>query len=444
VLESLGRIQNPLLRALTAAATVGSIVTLASAIAIGTTNPKDKSAYQWGVYAALLATGGGAVLGLAYKGKIEPRSPQSTDTILMSEVATPDWRDWRNFVVVRKVKESEEITSFYLKPEDGDDIPSFQPGQFLTIKLDIPGQPKPVLRTYSLSDYPEPCDTYRLSIKREPAPRDLDIPPGLSSNFMHDQVQEGSIVPAKPPSGKFVLDVRKSIPAVLVSNGVGITPMIAMAKACSRLNPNRSIWFLHGARDGQYHAFRDEVQTLAGQNPNLQIHFAYSRPRPEDEGQFQSTGYVDTALIQTLVSQEAEFFLCGSPPFLNAIREGLQQWGVPENQVYFESFMKAKARTAPSASASSVSVSVEGAEIVFAKSGRALTWESEHDSILELAEANDLNPDYSCRAGICGTCMCKILEGEVDYQEEPTAAIADDSVLIYISKPKTSRVVLEL
>jgi uncharacterized protein len=443
VLESLGRIQNPLLRALTAAATVGSIVTLASAIAIGTTNPKDKSAYQWGVYAALLATGSGAALGLAYKGKIELRSPQSAGTFPMSEVATPDWKDWRNFVVVRKVKESEEITSFYLKPEDGDEIPNFQPGQFLTIKLEIPGQAKPVLRTYSLSDYSEPCDTYRLSIKREPAPKGLDVPPGLSSNFMHDRVQEGSIIPAKPPSGKFVLDVRKSIPAVLVSNGVGITPMMSMAKACSRLNPNRPIWFLHGARDGQYHAFRDEVQTLARQNPNLQIHFAYSRPRPEDEGQFHSTGYVDIALIQTLVSQEAEFFLCGSPPFMNAIREGLQQWGVPESQVYFESFMKARAVTPP-ATVSPAPASDEGAEIVFAKSGRTLTWEPEHDSILEFAEANDLNPGYSCRAGICGTCMCRILEGEVDYQEEPTAAIADGSVLICISKPKTDRVVLEL
>lgn len=309
MLESLGRIQNPWMRSLTAATTVCSVVTLASAIAIGTINPKDKSAYQWGVYATLLATGGGAVLGLAYTGKtLERRSLQDSGTISMPNSEHQIWRDWRNFVVVRKVKESEEITSFYLKPEDGDKIPSFQPGQFLTIKLEIPGEVKPVIRTYSLSDYPEPCDTYRLSIKREPAPRDLDVPPGLSSNFMHDRVQEGSVIPAKPPSGKFVLDVHKSSPAVLVSNGVGITPMIAMAKACSRLNPSRPIWFLHGTRDGQYHAFRDEVLNLAGENPNVQIHFAYSRPRPEDEGQFHSTGYVNTALIQSLASQDAEFF----------------------------------------------------------------------------------------------------------------------------------------
>jgi uncharacterized protein len=443
VLESLGRIQNPWARSLTAAVTAFSVVTLASAIAIGTTNPKDKSGYQLGVYAALLAAGGGAVLGLAYRAKPQ-ESPvsQGSGTASMPTMAVQGWKDWRNFVVVRKVKESEEITSFYLKPEDGDDIPTFQPGQFLTIKLEIPGQAKPVLRTYSLSDYPEPCDYYRLSIKREPAPRNLDVPPGLSSNFMHDQIQEGSVIPAKPPSGKFLLEVHKPNPVVLISNGVGITPMIAMAKACSHLNPNRPIWFLHGARDGRYHAFREEVLNLTEQNPNLQIHFAYSRPRPEDEGQFHSTGYVDTALIQTLASQDAEFFLCGSPPFLQSIREGLQAWGIPEDRVFFESFMKA--RSVPSTSAFSASASSESSQIVFAKSDKTFTWESEHDSILEFAEAHELNPDYSCRQGICGTCMCKILEGEVDYQEEPTAAIAAGSVLICISKPKTSRVVLEL
>jgi uncharacterized protein len=437
VLESLGRIQNPWIRSLTASATAFSMVALVSAIAIGT-NPKDKSAYRWGVYAALLATGGGAVLGLVYKGK--GQETQSSSTMPLER---QPWKDWRNFVVVRKVKESEEITSFYLKPEDGGEIPAFKPGQFLPIKLDIPGQAKPILRTYSLSDYPEPCDYYRLSIKREPVPNGLDVPPGLSSNFMHDHVQEGWVIPAKPPSGKFVLDVDQSIPAVLVSNGVGITPMIAMAKACNRLNPNRPIWFLHGARDGQYHAFRDEVFALAQQNPNLQIHFAYSRPRPEDDPYFQSTGYVDIALIQSLVTQDAEFFLCGSPPFLRSLMDGLKAWGVPDRRVFFESFGQSM-KTTPDKSSTEASQDDIESEITFAKSGKTVAWNRSEESILAFAEANDLNPDYSCRQGICGTCMCKILEGEVEYQTQPSAAIAEGSVLICISKPKTSRVVLEL
>jgi uncharacterized protein len=444
VLQSLGRIQNPWIRSLTTAVTACSVVTLASAIAIGIINPKDKSAYPWGVYAALLATGGGALLGLVYRGKTGETEEKalSQSAIPIPNLPTQVWKDWRNFIVVRKVKESEDITSFYLKPKDGGKIPSFQPGQFLTIRLDIPGQVKPVIRTYSLSDYPEPCDYYRLSIKREPALAGLEVPPGLASNFMHDQVQEGSIIPAKPPSGTFVLDVHKTIPAVLVSNGVGITPMISMARACSRLSPQRPVWFVHGARDGQYHAFRNEVLNLAEQNLNMQVYFAYSRPRPEDEGQFQSTGYVDTALIQSLVSQDAEFFLCGSPPFLKSLREGLQTRGVPVDRVFFESFMKA--RTVPSENVPPAPLEGEIAEIVFTQSGKTLTWQAEYDSILEFAEANDLEPAYNCRQGICGTCMCTIREGEVAYQTEPSAEITEGSVLICIAKPKTARVVLEL
>jgi uncharacterized protein len=438
MLEGLGTSQNPWVRSLTAAVTAFSTVTLVSAIAIGTT-PKDKSAYRWGVYAALLATGAGATLGLVYSGKGKERPFSNA----MPEMNAQPWQDWRNFVVVRKVKESEEITSFYLKPEDGGDIPNFQPGQFLPIKLEIPGQAKPILRTYSLSDYPAPCDYYRLSIKREPAPKGLDVAPGLSSNFMHDYVHEGSVILAKPPNGKFFLDTRKSSPAVLISNGVGITPMIAMAKACTRLNPNRPIYFLHGARDGQYHAFRDEVLAIAQQNPSLQIHFAYSRPRLEDEGFYQSMGYVDAALIQSLVTQDAEFFLCGSPPFLRSLMDGLKAWGVPDSEVFFESF-------GPGMKAQAVAMDVQAsggtgeAELVFAGSGKTVAWDSSQESILEFAEANDLSPDYSCRVGVCGTCMCKILEGEVEYQTEPSAAINEGSVLICISKPKTSRVVLDL
>ncbi len=259
--ESLGKIQNPVTRSLTAALTTVSVVAVASAIALGFTKSKDESAHQAAVYSALAAGGCGALFGLVCT------SPGKSTAVAnkpdTSPANTSTWKDWRNFVVVRKVKESEEITSFYLQPEDQGDIPNFQPGQFLTIQLNIPGQARPVLRTYSLSDYRQPCDYYRLSIKREPAPSGLDVMPGIASNFMHDQIQEGSVIPANPPSGRFFLDVQKSTPAVLISNGVGITPMISMAKAVAILNPSRPVWFLHGARDGRFHAFRDEVKAIA-------------------------------------------------------------------------------------------------------------------------------------------------------------------------------------
>ncbi|NJR59629.1 MAG: oxidoreductase [Cyanobacteria bacterium CRU_2_1] len=349
MLASLGKIQNSFVRSLTAAATVGSAITMAAAIGLGVTNAKENAAYRAALYSALAGTGCGAIFGLVYSARGSQPSTQtqperqtlSIDGLRPAAGERQTWKDWRNFVVIRKVKESEEITSFYLQPEDGGAIPNFQPGQFLTIKLDIPGQPRPVIRTYSLSDYAESGAYYRLSIKREPMPVGTNFMPGIASNFMHDRVQVGSIIPAKPPSGKFVLDPQKSLPAVLISNGVGITPMISMAKAATLLNPHRPIWFVHGAREGRFHAFRDEVATIAQQNPNLHVHVAYSRPQPPDTGHYHSTGYVDTDLIRSLVQQDAEYFLCGSPAFMQSLREGLKAAGVPDSQVFLKHSLRA-------------------------------------------------------------------------------------------------------
>ncbi|TFI53610.1 2Fe-2S iron-sulfur cluster binding domain-containing protein [Mastigocladus laminosus UU774] len=440
MLENIRRIQNPILRSAATASITFSVVTIVSSVAIGLINPKEKSAAQVGVYSSLLGTGCGAIFGLLLTSQSSQKTSVSTEILSNSNI----WKNWRNFVVVRKIKESEEITSFYLQSEDKNEIPNFQPGQFLTIKLDIPGQDKPIIRTYSFSDYSEPCTYYRLSIKREPAPKGLDVPPGKASNFMHDRIHEGSVIPAKPPNGKFVLDVQTSIPAVLISNGVGITPMMSMAKAVTRLNPNRPIWFVHGARDGRFHAFRDQVSQLAQQNPNLNVYFRYSRPTAEDEGYYHSVGYVDAALIKELVQQEAEYFLCGSPSFMQSIIQELKESGVPDSRVFFESFGKPMQVASESQPGANIGEGAQQAEIVFAKSSQTLTWKQGDGSILEFAEANDIHPPFSCRAGICGTCMCKINAGEVAYQEEPTAAIDEGSVLICISQPGSSRVVLDI
>ncbi len=442
--DSLGKIRNPWLRSLAAAFTAMSVITIGSAIVVGITNSKDESAQKAALYASLVGTGCGALFGLSYTSK--PKLSNTAQTLGNAASAATDWSDWRDFVVVRKVQESEEITSFYLQPVDRGKIPNFQPGQFLTIKLDIPGQTRPVIRTYSLSDYVESCDYYRLSIKREPAPPKLAVMPGLASNFMHDSIQVGAVIPAKPPSGRFFLDVQQPSPAVLISNGVGITPMISMAKAVTRLNPDRPVWFVHGAREGRFHAFRDEVQALAQQNPNLRIHFAYSRPSVSDTDH-HSTGYVDADLIQSLVPPNAEYFLCGSPPFLDGIRAGLNSAGVPENRVFFEVFAKASpaTRDRPTATTTTTTHNTETMEeIKFARSQQSSPWSTDAENLLEFAEANGLNPPYSCRQGLCGTCECKLLEGEVEYLEPPTADVADGAVLICIAKPKTSRLVLDL
>ena len=452
--DILERIPNPLTRSAASALMGASAATIISGGLLGFSSLESRQVNRLSVCAGAAGAVAGVIFGL---GGVKPAlaasrsaSPQAASPGSAPNNGSDDWRDWRDFVVVRKVPESREITSFYLKPKDGKQLPDFMPGQFLTIKLEIPGQARPVIRTYSLSDYAPTSEYYRLSIKREGPPRGQDVPPGVASNFMHNHVQEGSVIPAKPPNGRFVLNVPEPHPAVLISNGVGITPMIAMAKAAVAKNPNRSIWFLHGARNGEFHAFRDVMVALEAESPNLEVIYRYSRPRPEDEGHFHSSGYVDVELVKSLLpnGHEAEYFLCGSPRFMDSLRSGLAEWGVPEERVKFESFSKPKTAsktvvTAPPAASDGASA-VETAEVVFAKSGKTAIWTANDGSLLEFAEDQGLSPAFSCRAGICLTCMCAVQEGEVAYDEPPTGTPDEGSALICVGQPGSRRVVLDL
>ena len=452
MLKSLQSIKNPFTRSITGASGTFSLFVGLFALLIGISELKEdkKANYKLGVYGSLVGAVAGAVVGgvTRYQPSSATKGSQQKSHVAGEQI----WRDWRDFVVASKVMESQEITSFYLKPQDGKELPDFKPGQFLTIKLDIPEQSRPVIRTYSLSDYDREAGYYRLSIKKEGAPKGLDVPPGVASNFMHDVIQEGSVIPCKPPNGKFVLNVADNTPAVLISNGVGITPMIAMAKACAKLNPQRHIWFLHGARNGEFHAFRDAVLNLGKEYPNLHVHYKYSRPRPEDEGHYHSQGYVDKELLATQIipeiqqissSTNAEYFLCGSPAFMDSIRSGLTELEVSEAKVFFESFSGGKTKGAPQESVST-SGSVASAEVVFANSGKTLTWNEGDGTLLEFAEANGLNPDFSCRQGVCLTCSCQLQEGDVEYVEDLSNEPDEGEVLICISRPKTNRIVLDL
>ena len=461
--KSLQAIKNPLTRTVTSAFTVSSLVIMLGAIIIGLSTPKEsdsKNSYKVLIYSYLVSLIGGGVVGAVTP--YQPAKPSKTKSTSSQAVSSPQskseddiWKDWREFVVDRKVKESEEITSFYLKPVDEKKLPSFKPGQFLTIKLDIPEQPRPVIRTYSLSDYESTGAYYRLSIKRENAPKGLDVPPGIASNFMHDRINEGDIIPAKPPNGKFFLDLNGNLPAVLISNGVGITPMIAMAKACQQTNSARPLWFLHGARNGDYHACRQEIQDLAKDNDKLSVHYKYSRPRPEDEGLYDSQGYVDKSLLAEQILPQieaqtgattAEYFLCGSPAFMDSIRQGLKELGVSDDRVFYESFSKG-GKTKGSGEKTPVSKTVttgETKQVTFARSNKTLTWTPEDGTLLDFAEANGVDAPSSCRQGICLTCMCELTEGEVEYVDDITNEPDEGSVLICICQPKTDQITLDL
>ena len=161
------------------------------------------------------------------------------------------WNGYRKFRVSRKIEEAKDQCSFYLTPHDGRKVPPFDPGQFLTFRLDIPDQKKPVIRCYSLSEAPK-ADHYRVTIKRVPPPRDKpEIPPGLSSNYFHDMVEEGKILDIRAPGGQFYLDSTRQTPIVLIGGGIGLTPVLSMVNYIVDSGSNRETWFFYGVTNGK-------------------------------------------------------------------------------------------------------------------------------------------------------------------------------------------------
>ena len=358
---------------------------------------------------------------------------------------------FRDFTVARKVAESETITSFYLTPDDGVPLPDFLPGQFLSFTLDIPGQPKPILRTYSLSDAPNPAH-YRVSIKREPAPADQpELPAGLSSNHFHDRVEAGATLRIGAPRGKFHLAADSERALVLLSAGVGLTPMVSMLNTVVASGSDRPVWFIHGARNGREHAMAANVRRRAEANANVHAHIAYSRPDAADvEGRdHDSSGHVDVALLKRLLPfDDYDFYLCGPTPFLRALYCGLLGLNVPEARIHYEFFgpasvLKESAEPAEHATPTVETELAGGVTVGFSRAGVTASWDPDCETILDLAERHGLNPDYSCRSGICHTCMCALVEGEVEYLEEPLDEPDPGYVLICCARPKTS-VVIEI
>ena len=237
----------------------------------------------------------------------------------------------RSLRLVEKVPESADVTSFVFESRDGGPLAAFEPGQHLPIEISVPGIDEPVRRTYSLSSSPSD-DRYRITVKRESK--------GLVSGYLHDKVEPGAIIDSRSPAGDFMMTC-KTCPLVLVSAGVGITPMLSILHAVATENSDRPVWFVHGARDGQHHALAGEVRDLASNHPNIRLHVAYSRPGTEDqiEVDYNSEGRVDGALLGELVQDVgAHYFLCGPTRFMASIQADLERQNVPTDQIHFESF----------------------------------------------------------------------------------------------------------
>ncbi len=256
------------------------------------------------------------------------------------ESAPYGWVGFRSFRVMEKRQESEVITSFYLQPADGGPVPKFKPGQYITVRVPTPdGQT--TMRNYSLSDKPG-RPWFRISVKREIGLTD-SAPEGFVSNYLHGSVHKGGLVEIAPPCGEFFLDLTEKHPRplVLISAGVGITPIMSMLQAALEAMPERPIYLIHAALNGRTHAFRETLRELASKHSNFKLHTRYSAATPDDRarGDFESEGFVDGPLIESLLpSRDADYYLCGPKPFMIGIYHQLLEWGIPATQVHLEFF----------------------------------------------------------------------------------------------------------
>ena len=340
------------------------------------------------------------------------------------------WTGWRKFQVARKEPESRDgsIVSFYLKPHDQKPIPGFTPGQFLTFRLPVPGEAKPLVRCYSLSGpaaLSGPQPEYRVSVKRVPAnPRDPESRPGRCSNHFHDAVEVGDLLDVKPPSGHFVLDLEKDTPVVLIGGGVGLTPMISMLAAIVEGSPQREVWFFYGVRHGEEHAMLPQMKQLA-ESPNVRLHVCYSDPRDIDEPEkdYTHAERVSVDLFKRILpSNNFEFYMCGPGPMMDSLTAGLAEWGVPDRDVHLEAF----GPSAPKKKTQAADPAAAGPPVTFRSSDVTAPWDPSLEHLWEFAQANGVTIESGCLQGNCGSCETAILSGKIVYPAGPPAFEAQD------------------
>lgn len=361
----------------------------------------------------------------------------------LSEPAASD-TPFRRYRIAERIAESDVITSYYLVPTDADALPPFRAGQYLTLRIADGGGT--VLRTYTVSSDPADRRAYRISVKREPPPPDRPhLPPGRGSGWLFEHGHVGTVLDIAPPRGEFVLDEASPRPVLLISGGVGLTPMVSMLHA---LAPSgRDVHFIHACEHGGTHALRAEVLQLAARHPAVSAHFVYRTPRAGDrqDALFHSEGLLTRERLRSLLPlDDYDAYLCGPPGFMRAVYGALRSLGLQKDRINYEFFGPSSLLDAeevpavPEAAASQPepAASQTGTRVSFVRSNASGIWDAAAGSLLEFAESLGLQPDFSCRAGICGTCECRLLEGEVAYFDEPLDPPEAGKVLLCIARPR--------
>jgi ferredoxin-NADP reductase/MOSC domain-containing protein YiiM len=364
------------------------------------------------------------------RGAAEPGNPGLT----ASAGPPPAWSGFRSLRVARVDRESANVISLSLEGVDGSFLPPAIPGQFLVLRLRVSPDLPPLLRNYSISGPPS-ANCYRVSIKHEVN--------GAVSSFLHNHVKAGDVLEVSAPRGEFTLRAGDG-PVVLISAGIGATPVLAMLHALSAERSPREVWWLYGARNRKEHPFAEEAGRLLHGLPSGRSHIVYSRPEPVDRlgKDYDASGHLDVSLLDRLgISQDADFYLCGPLAFLRSFSAGLTERGVDATRVHAEVFGPGEAirpGVAPSARPPAhvpPGTPGTGPQISFTRSGLTVPWNSSFRSLLEFAEACDIPVRWACRTGVCHTCECALIGGAVDYEPTPLDVPARGNVLICCSKP---------
>jgi ferredoxin-NADP reductase/MOSC domain-containing protein YiiM len=352
---------------------------------------------------------------------------------LAREEQAPAWPGFRQMRVANIHKESDSVTSFILKAIDGPPLPVFQAGQFVVLRLLVDPGKSPVLRSYSLSDRPA-ADHFRISVKNEAN--------GIGSSFLCSRAREGDLLDVSAPRGSFTLRPSQN-PVVLLSAGVGATPVMSMLHALAAERSQREIWWIYGARNRVDHPFAAESRSLLKHLSRGREYIVYSRPAAIDQvgSVFDAPGHIDTALLEKIgVSRNSDFYLCGPSSFLQDMCDGLPSWGVLAANVHTEIFGSLDGITPGVARVDHTPHLPQGPPafgppVSFARSGITAAWDPKFGSLLELAEACDVPVRWSCRTGVCHTCMTGLIGGSIIYNPEPLEKPAPGNVLVCCSQP---------
>jgi ferredoxin-NADP reductase/MOSC domain-containing protein YiiM/ferredoxin len=361
-------------------------------------------------------------------------TPGAGNAGLAAASPPPAWRGFRPLTVTAITREADSVLSVRVADPTREPLPAALPGQYLTVRVRPQDGQQSLLRNYSLSGPPD-ADDYRFSVKREPD--------GVVSGYLHTRLAVGADLDVAAPRGVFILD-RTQAPVLLISAGIGATPLLAMLHALADQHSDRQIWWLHGARNRREHAFAAEARTLAASLPNLRSHIYYSRPEPRDvEGRdFTRAGRLTGAALAELgPPHDAQAYLCGPTPFMADLSAGLAALGIEAAHIHTEPFGPAAGIT-PGITAtpartphSPTGQPGDGPTVEFARSNLAVRWSNEYANILEFAEACDVPVRWSCRTGVCHTCETTVVAGALRYDPDPVELPTDGSGLICCSQP---------